>query len=55
MAMSCLQLHAEMALQASRALEAAETTFNAKNVGLPSILSKGTIRIPYSNVEYQLN
>lgn len=52
MAMSCLQLHAEMALQASRALEAAETTFNAKNVGLPSILSKGTIRIPYSNVEY---
>ncbi|KAJ9163853.1 hypothetical protein P3X46_023481 [Hevea brasiliensis] len=52
MAMSCLQLHAEMALQASRAIETAETTFKAKNVGLPSILSKGTIRIPFSNVEY---
>eukprot|EP00257_Ricinus_communis_P021544 XP_015581064.1 telomere length regulation protein TEL2 homolog [Ricinus communis] len=52
MAMRCLQLHAEMALQASRALEAAESTLKAKKVGFPSSLSRGTIRIPYSNVEY---
>ncbi|KAM1739702.1 hypothetical protein ACFX11_015379 [Malus domestica] len=51
MAMACLQLHAEMALQASRALESAESTSMAKkNIGLPSSLSKGTIIIPHSNV-----
>ncbi|XP_062029874.1 uncharacterized protein LOC133745771 [Rosa rugosa] len=53
MAMKCLQLHAEMALQASRALESAQSTSNAKNVvGIPSNLSKGTIIIPHSNVKY---
>nr|POE72637.1 telomere length regulation protein tel2 like [Quercus suber] len=50
MAMTCLQLHSEMALQATRALESAETTFKAKGVGLPSNLSKGTIKIPHSIV-----
>ncbi|KAJ0106269.1 hypothetical protein Patl1_18230 [Pistacia atlantica] len=49
LAMSCLQLHAEVALQASRALESAESTFKSKGVGLPSTLSKGTIIIPHSN------
>ncbi|KAK4568904.1 hypothetical protein RGQ29_004357 [Quercus rubra] len=52
MAMTCLQLHSEMALQATRALESAETTFKAKGVGLPSNLSKGTIKIPHSIVEF---
>ncbi|XP_050377869.1 LOW QUALITY PROTEIN: uncharacterized protein LOC126795088 [Argentina anserina] len=53
MAMTCLQLHAEMALQASRALESAQSTSNAKNViGIPSNLSKGTIIIPHSTVKY---
>ncbi|KAM5571776.1 hypothetical protein ABKV19_012055 [Rosa sericea] len=53
MAMRCLQLHAEMALQASRALVSAQSTSNAKNVvGIPSNLSKGTIIIPHSNVKY---
>ncbi|KAK6275985.1 hypothetical protein POUND7_005694 [Theobroma cacao] len=51
MAVSCLQLHSEMALQASRALESAESTFKAKSINLSSSLSKGTIKIPYSNVE----
>lgn len=49
MAMTCLQLHAEMALQASRALESPDTTFKTKSVGLPSNLSKETIIIPHSN------
>ncbi|KAL5543994.1 hypothetical protein UlMin_007778 [Ulmus minor] len=53
MAMTCLQLHAEMALQASRALESAETTSKAENFGLPSHLSKGTIKIPQSNVSFR--
>ncbi|PQM37274.1 telomere length regulation protein TEL2 homolog [Prunus yedoensis var. nudiflora] len=52
MAMACLQLHAEMALQASRALESPEATSISKNVGLPSSLSKGTIIIPQSSVKY---
>ncbi|KAG6683870.1 hypothetical protein I3843_12G034800 [Carya illinoinensis] len=52
MAMTCLQLHSEMAFQASRALESAETTFKTRSIGLPSNLSKGTIKIPHSHVEY---
>ncbi|XWS37153.1 hypothetical protein CRYUN_Cryun19dG0018500 [Craigia yunnanensis] len=52
MAVSCLQLHSEMALLASRALESAESTFKAKSISLSSNLSKGTIKIPYSTVEY---
>ncbi|XP_050221935.1 uncharacterized protein LOC126672076 [Mercurialis annua] len=53
MAMSCLQLHAEMALQASRALEDVESTLKAKKIGLPSNLSMGTIRLPYTNMDYR--
>ncbi|KAH9720685.1 Telomere reg-2 domain-containing protein [Citrus sinensis] len=52
LAMSCLQLHAEMALQASRALEPAESTFKLKSVGPSSSLSKGMIKIPHSNSEH---
>ncbi|KAJ4823387.1 hypothetical protein Tsubulata_023429 [Turnera subulata] len=51
LAMSCLQLHAEMAMQASRALESASSTVNAKHIGLPSNLTLETIKIPYSNVQ----
>ncbi|KAK6920581.1 Telomere length regulation protein, conserved domain [Dillenia turbinata] len=49
MAMTCLQLHAEMALQVARALESTET--KTKNV-LPSNLLNGKIEIPYSTVEF---
>ncbi|KAK2971352.1 hypothetical protein RJ640_030318 [Escallonia rubra] len=49
MAMTCIQLHAEMALQASRALESTENTFQAKTVGLNLNISKGAIKIPYSS------
>nr|XP_048330054.1 uncharacterized protein LOC125422429 isoform X1 [Ziziphus jujuba var. spinosa] len=49
MAMTCLQLHAEMALQASRSLESLESTSKVENIGLPSHLSKGTIKIPFSS------
>ncbi|XP_062116040.1 uncharacterized protein LOC133830135 isoform X2 [Humulus lupulus] len=52
MAMTCLQLHAEMALQASRAMESIESTSKVENIALPSSLSKGTIKIPYSNVKF---
>ncbi|KAH1131352.1 hypothetical protein J1N35_002730 [Gossypium stocksii] len=52
MAVSCLQLHSEMALLASRALESAETTFKAKTISLSSNLSKGTIKIPNPNIQY---
>uniref|UniRef100_A0A2P2KS86 Telomere length regulation protein TEL2 homolog n=2 Tax=Rhizophora mucronata TaxID=61149 RepID=A0A2P2KS86_RHIMU len=52
MALTCLQLHAEMALQASRALETAKSTFKAKGVSPPSNLSNVTIKLPFSNVEY---
>ncbi|GMN56825.1 hypothetical protein TIFTF001_025941 [Ficus carica] len=50
MAMTCLQLHAEMALQASRALESTQSSSKAANIGLPPPPSKRTIKIPYSNV-----
>ncbi|KAL5748273.1 hypothetical protein ACOSQ2_025570 [Xanthoceras sorbifolium] len=52
MAMSCLQLHAQMALQTSRALESPESTIKQNVIGLPSNPSKGTIKIPYLNVEH---
>ncbi|KAA8542173.1 hypothetical protein F0562_023325 [Nyssa sinensis] len=52
MAMTCLQLHAEMALQASREIQSAESTFNEKSGGLPSNLLKGTIKIPFSNLKF---
>lgn len=48
MAMNCLQLHSEMALQVSRALESTQNKFGTKAVSLlPSSLTKGTIRIPH--------
>ncbi|XP_022770045.1 telomere length regulation protein TEL2 homolog isoform X2 [Durio zibethinus] len=52
MAVSCLQLHSEMALLASRALESAESTFKAKSISLSSSQSKGTIKIPHLNVKH---
>lgn len=51
LAMTCLQLHTEMALQASRALESGENMFEQKGVRMPANLSKGTISIPFSNME----
>ncbi|XP_074344704.1 uncharacterized protein LOC141683837 isoform X2 [Apium graveolens] len=50
MAMACLQLHAEMALQASRAMESADSTSNRDIIGLPPNMSKDTIKIPLSSV-----
>ncbi|GMQ01130.1 hypothetical protein CsSME_00047882 [Camellia sinensis var. sinensis] len=52
LAVTCLQLHAEMALQASRAIESVESTSKAKSIDMPSNLLKGIIKIPHSNVEY---
>ncbi|XP_057534426.1 uncharacterized protein LOC130812829 [Amaranthus tricolor] len=49
MAMACLQLHAEMSFQASRALESVESNPKKKSIGLPSNLSKEVIKIPGSN------
>ncbi|ESW09945.1 hypothetical protein PHAVU_009G168800 [Phaseolus vulgaris] len=48
MAMTCLQLHAEMALQTSRALESARSSLKA-GPAIPSDASKVTIKIPYLN------
>ncbi|XP_061954022.1 uncharacterized protein LOC133676367 [Populus nigra] len=52
MAVSCLQIHAEMALQASRVLESAESTLKPRSIGVSSNLSMAKIKIPFSNVEY---
>ncbi|KAG2396986.1 uncharacterized protein HKW66_Vig0246480 [Vigna angularis] len=48
MAMTCLQLHAEMALQTSRALESARSSLKAGPT-LTSGTSNVTIKIPYLN------
>ncbi|XP_010426342.1 PREDICTED: telomere length regulation protein TEL2 homolog [Camelina sativa] len=57
MALSCLQLHAEMALQTSRALEStggsSGSSTGSVNISLPSVISKLTsinIKLPSSNV-----
>lgn len=50
LAMTCLQLHSEMALQTSRALELAENTANAQGIGLPMDLARGIIKVPHGNV-----
>ncbi|KAG2327921.1 hypothetical protein Bca52824_010649 [Brassica carinata] len=57
MALSCLQLHAEMALQTSRALEStggnssSSSSMGPMNISLPSGISKLTsIKLPSSNV-----
>ncbi|KAI4304715.1 hypothetical protein MLD38_040190 [Melastoma candidum] len=53
MASSCLQLHSEMALQASRALESAEAPGHSKSIGLKSdILPGGVIKIPRPNLDF---
>ncbi|KAL2465452.1 embryo defective [Abeliophyllum distichum] len=51
LAMTCLQLHAEKALQASRALESAEDTLQVKSINLIPSVSKVSIKLPYSNVK----
>ncbi|XP_054809149.1 uncharacterized protein LOC129311141 isoform X1 [Prosopis cineraria] len=48
MAMKCIQLHGEMALQTSRALESAKSSFRA-SPALCINASKGTIKMPYLN------
>ncbi|KAH1255071.1 Telomere length regulation protein TEL2 [Glycine max] len=48
MAMTCIQLHVEMALQTSRALESVRNSLKAGPV-LPSDASKVTIKIPHLN------
>ncbi|CAH2064846.1 unnamed protein product [Thlaspi arvense] len=54
MALSCLQLHAEMALQTSRALEStggSSSSVGPMNISLPSAISKLTsIQLPSPNV-----
>ncbi|KAK9080539.1 hypothetical protein SSX86_000297 [Deinandra increscens subsp. villosa] len=45
MAMACLQLHSEMALQTSRALESSDSVIQARGISLPSNLLKGKIKI----------
>ncbi|KAM7272284.1 hypothetical protein ACFE04_026947 [Oxalis oulophora] len=54
MAVTCLKLHSEMALQASRALESTESNVKSKNVALPTFPSEGTIKIPYGNTNVKL-
>ncbi|KAK4436919.1 Telomere length regulation protein TEL2 [Sesamum alatum] len=47
LAMACLQLHAEMALQASWALESSIDTSTAKSISVSASVSKRSIKIPY--------
>ncbi|CAN4117730.1 unnamed protein product [Withania somnifera] len=49
LAMTCLQLHAEMALQASRVLESPESLEGSNKSSLPSNILKEGIKIPSSN------
>ncbi|GER48834.1 hypothetical protein STAS_26027 [Striga asiatica] len=49
LAMACLQLHAEMALQASRALEGFKDTPTAKSINLFPAVPSRSIKIPYLN------
>lgn len=46
MAMACLQLHAEMALQASRAVDSAGTASERKSIEILSSLPQRVIKIP---------
>ncbi|XP_042037087.1 telomere length regulation protein TEL2 homolog [Salvia splendens] len=48
LALGCLQLHAEMALQASRALESSSST-TAQGITLFPVTSNTTIKIPFLN------
>lgn len=49
LAMTCLQLHAEMALQTSRVLESPENLHGSNKSSLPSNILRGAIKIPSSN------
>ncbi|CAI9113008.1 OLC1v1013528C1 [Oldenlandia corymbosa var. corymbosa] len=51
LAMTCLQLHSEMALQASRALESSDSNLGGESFVLPSPLTKGTIKLPHRIIE----
>ncbi|OVA20501.1 Telomere length regulation protein [Macleaya cordata] len=54
MAMACLKLHSEMALQASRALESTDYTFKTRTADMPSDILKGVIKLPTSNMEFRI-
>ncbi|KAL4566649.1 hypothetical protein LXL04_030769 [Taraxacum kok-saghyz] len=47
MAMACLQLHSEMALQTSRAMESSDRMIETRGISLPSNLSNGKIKISF--------
>lgn len=49
LAMTCLQLHAEMALQTSRVLESPESLHGSNKSSLPSNIVRGAIKIPNLN------
>ncbi|XP_049356523.1 uncharacterized protein LOC125821156 isoform X1 [Solanum verrucosum] len=49
LAMTCLQLHAEMALQTSRVLESPESLHGSNKSSLPSNILRGAIKIPNLN------
>ncbi|KAL3818589.1 hypothetical protein ACJIZ3_004494 [Penstemon smallii] len=49
LAMACLQLHAEMALQASRSLESANDRPTTKSISMFPSVSDRSIKIPYIN------
>lgn len=46
--MACVQLHSEMALQVSRALDSVENTSKASHTILPANMVRDAIKIPYS-------
>ncbi|XP_019175514.1 PREDICTED: telomere length regulation protein TEL2 homolog [Ipomoea nil] len=48
LAMTCVQLHSEMALQVSRALDSVENTSRASHTILPSNMVRHAIKIPHS-------
>ncbi|KAI3831569.1 hypothetical protein MKX03_029527 [Papaver bracteatum] len=52
MAMGCLKLHAEMALQASRALKSTDYTFKTSAEISPDIM-KGVIKLPTSGMQFR--
>ncbi|KAI3884994.1 hypothetical protein MKW98_002386 [Papaver atlanticum] len=52
MAMGCLKLHAEMALQASRALESTDYTFKT-SADISLDIMKGVIKLPTSGMQFR--
>lgn len=47
LAIACLQLHAEMALQASRALESTKAASTPKSISIFPTSSNGSIKLPF--------